>query len=97
MMSFFCLIELTYQMKGAIKIHFGRFTAVIHNFLPTLSSQLTELSFRTKQKITLRENSFLENVYYFSQNLSSGSKVLNALQAQMKVHYAKHDESKRIV
>lgn len=47
MMSFFCLTEFMYEIKGAIKIH-CRFTAVIHNFLPTLFSQLTELSFQSK-------------------------------------------------
>jgi len=49
-MSFFCLTEFTYQKKDAIKIHLRRFTAVIYNFLLALSSQLTELSFYSKQK-----------------------------------------------
>lgn len=61
-MSFFCLTEFLYEIKGAIKKHFRRFTAVIHNFLPTLSSQLTELSFQSKYKITRRKVSFLERV-----------------------------------
>lgn len=61
-MSFFCLTEFRYLIKGAIKRHFRRFTAVIHNFLPTLLSQLRDLSFQSKQKITLREVSFLLNV-----------------------------------
>lgn len=47
-MSFFCLTEFRYLIKGAIKRHFRRFTAVIHNFLPTLLSQLRDLSFQSK-------------------------------------------------
>lgn len=72
-MSFFCLAEFRYQIKGTRKIHFRRFTAVIHNFLPTLLSQLSEVSFQSTQKITLEEDLSLKDLL---ENIHSSSNLM---------------------